>query len=175
MKNNPAKRAFRIAPLLCAALITLAGCATGDLAPLRKDGVQLEEDEKRVWKEAGELQARLDRSGLIYDEPAVTVYVKQVALKIIPENVADEVSFQIKLLRHPAPNAFALPNGAVYLHSGFFARMENEAQLAAVLAHEISHVIHRHTLQTFRTTKRAAAVGSTLGVIAAPAGLPGPR
>jgi beta-barrel assembly-enhancing protease len=51
--------------------------------------------------------------------------------------------------------------------------MENEAQLAAILGHEVSHIIHRHALQTFRNVKQAAAFTSTLAVIGAPAGVYG--
>jgi predicted Zn-dependent protease len=53
------------------------------------------------------------------------------------------------------------------------ARMENEAQLAAVISHEIVHILHRHTLLTFRNQRQAAGFASTLAVIGAPAGLPG--
>jgi predicted Zn-dependent protease len=51
--------------------------------------------------------------------------------------------------------------------------VEDEAQVAAVLAHEISHVIHRHVVQGFRNLKQTAAFASTLAVVSAPAGLYG--
>jgi predicted Zn-dependent protease len=53
------------------------------------------------------------------------------------------------------------------------AQMENEAQLAAVIGHEVSHILHRHTVQSFRAARQAAAFGTTLGVIGAPAGVYG--
>jgi predicted Zn-dependent protease len=116
---------------------------------------------------------RFDRSGLVSDDPDATEYVNRVASKLIPDSARTSVGFRILVLKHPIPNAFALPHGVLYVHTGMLARMENEAQLAAVLAHEISHVIRRHTLQTFRSVKQAAAFASTLAVIGAPAGLPG--
>ena len=116
---------------------------------------------------------RFDRSGLLYQDALVTAYLNQVTSKIISERVAQQIDFEIKILKHPTPNAFALPHGAFYIHTGMLARMENEAQLAAVIGHEVSHILHRHTLQAFRTTKQAAAFGSTLGVIGAPAGIYG--
>jgi predicted Zn-dependent protease len=171
--NRKKKKAGRLAILLCAALLSPAACGTERLAPIGQEGFQPEEDEKRLWKEARELQIRFDRSGLVNEDVVVTAYVNQVALRIIPEKLTEEIRFEIKVLKHPAPNAFALPHGALYIHTGFLARMENEAQLAAVLGHEVSHIIHRHTLQTFRNVKQAAAFASTLGVIGAPAGLYG--
>jgi predicted Zn-dependent protease len=116
---------------------------------------------------------RFDRSGLVYEDVVVTAYVNQVASKIVPETISKEIDLEIKVLKHPAPNAFALPHGALYIHTGILARMENEAQLAAILGHEVIHIIHRHTLQTFRNVKQAAAFTSTLAVIGAPAGVYG--
>ena len=168
-KKNPA----RLAILLCAALISLAACSGVRLVPIGQDGFQPEEDEARLWKESRELQMRFDRSGLVYEDVMITAYVNQVAIKVIPESVTREIKFNIKILKHPTPNAFALPHGALYIHTGMLAQMENEAQLAAVIGHEVSHIMHRHTVQSFRTAKQAAAVGSTLGVIGAPAGVYG--
>ena len=167
-KKNPSRRAR----LLCVLLLILYACTTS-LKPVGEGGFQPEEDERRLWKEAQELQLRFDKSGLVYENVLVTEYVNQVALKLIPTNVAQEIGFQIKILKHPVPNAFALPHGALYIHTGMLARMENEAQLAAIIGHEASHIIRRHTLQTFRNVKQAAAFATTLAVIGAPAGMYG--
>jgi predicted Zn-dependent protease len=56
-------------------------------------------------------------------------------------------------------NAFALPNGAIYLNVGLLARLENEAQLAHVLSHEIAHVVQRHSLHQNRS-RRATVVAA---------------
>jgi predicted Zn-dependent protease len=153
--------------------LSLCACATSPLKPVGEGVFQPEEDERRLWKEAEELQLRFDKSGLVYENALVAEYVNRVALKLIPTNVAKEIGFQIKILKHPVPNAFALPHGALYIHTGMLARMENEAQLAAIIGHETSHIIHRHTLQTFRNVKQAAAFATTLAVISAPAGMYG--
>jgi predicted Zn-dependent protease len=143
------------------------------VAPIGNGSLRLEADEQRLWKEARELQERLNRSGLICQDPAVQAYINQVTVRLVPENVRTELEVEVKVLRHPAVNAFSLPNGVVYIHTGFLARMENEAQLAAVLGHEVSHVIYRHALLGFRNIKQAAAVATTIAVIGAPAGLYG--
>jgi predicted Zn-dependent protease len=155
------------------ALLGLIACTSAQLKPIGEGGFEPEEDERRVWKEARELQVRFDRSGLVYEDVRVTAYVNHVASKIIPEKIAREIDLDVKVLKHPVPNAFALPHGALYIHTGILAQMENEAQLAAVLSHEASHIIHRHTLQTFRNVKQVAAFASTLTVIGAPAGVYG--
>jgi predicted Zn-dependent protease len=173
MASNRKKNPGRLGTLLCVALLSLSACATGRLTPIGERGFQPDEDERRLWKEAQELQTRFDRSGLVYEDVVVTAYLNYVAFKLVPETVSKEIDLKIKVLKHPAPNAFALPHGVLYIHTGILARMENEAQLAAILGHEASHIIHRHALQTFRNVKQVASFTSTLAVIGAPAGVYG--
>jgi predicted Zn-dependent protease len=173
MASNRKKNPGKLATLLCVVLLSLTSCATARLTPIGKGDFQPEEDEMRLWREARELQMRFDRSGLVYEDVVVTAYINYVASKIVPETISKEINLEIRVLKHPAPNAFALPHGSLYIHTGILARMENEAQLAAILGHEISHIIHRHALQTFRNVKQAAAFTSTLAVIGAPAGVYG--
>jgi predicted Zn-dependent protease len=173
MASNRNKNPGRLATLLCVALLSLIACATGRLTPIGERGFLPDEDERRLWKEAQELQTRFDRSGLVYEDVVATAYLNHVASKIVPETITKEIDLEIKILKHPAPNAFALPHGVLYIHTGILARMENEAQLAAILGHEASHVIHRHALQTFRNVKQVASFTSTLAVIGAPAGVYG--
>ncbi len=67
------------------------------------------------------------------------------------------------MLRDPSPNAFALPNGHVYVHTGMLARLQDEDQLAALLAHEITHVAGHHGLVDHRANKKTAIAGMVLG------------
>ena len=167
------QRTARSAIIFAAALISLASCGGTPLSPIGHNGFQFDEDESRIWKESRQLQLRFDQSGLLCDDVTVTAYTSQVVAKIIPENAAKQINVQIKILKHPIPNAFALPHGVLYIHTGMLARMDNEAQLAAVIGHELVHIIRRHTLLTFRSAQQAAGFASTLAVIGAPAGLPG--
>jgi predicted Zn-dependent protease len=173
MVNRKKTHPSELAIFLCGTILSLAACGTGTLTPIGQAGFQPEEDEKRIWTEALELQTRFNRSGLVSEDPLLAAYLNRVASKIIPKNASEQVPFQIWVLKHPIPNAFALPHGILYIHTGMLARMENEAQLAAVIAHEVIHIMHRHTLLTFRNVKQAAGFASTLAVISTPAGLPG--
>ncbi len=62
-----------------------------------------------------------------------------------------DISFDIKIINDPNLNAFAFPNGVIYVHTGLLARMENEAQLAALLSHEMTHCTHRHSLRVMKS------------------------
>ena len=74
-----------------------------------------------------------------------------MAYRLLPPGTLDAgVSPSIHVLINPSLNAFAYPTGAIYVHSGLLARLENEAQLATVLAHEIAHIVHRHAIRHLR-------------------------
>ena len=55
-------------------------------------------------------------------------------------------------MRDPTLNAFSLPNGRIYVHTGLLACLESEAQLAMILGHEMTHVTNRHPLALSRAT-----------------------
>jgi tetratricopeptide (TPR) repeat protein len=156
-------------------LLCTPSCTTVALTPFGKgENYELQEDEQRLWALSAEEQKRLEKSSRLYNDPVLINYLNGVAQRLVPKEVLDEVpAFRIKVINNPLVNAFAYPNGVIYVHTGFLAKMENEAQLATVLAHEISHVIHRHAVQGFRNLKNTAAFLTTLKVIGAPAGLPG--
>jgi predicted Zn-dependent protease len=152
-------------------LLFTAGCSSVNPMGSPEAG-QLEDDEHRLWKTVIEEQKRLDRSGTLYDDPAITQYVNEVAQKLITPNVrSSPLTVQVKIVKSPLLNAFAFPNGIIYAHTGILARIENEAQLATLLGHELTHATHRHTIQAFRGMKRSGAALATFQMITLPFGV----
>ncbi|HEU4383418.1 MAG TPA: tetratricopeptide repeat protein, partial [Anaeromyxobacteraceae bacterium] len=103
------------------------------------------------------------------EDPALEAYLMSVARKIQSPAAWKAVPFRIKVLRNFRPNAFALPNGAVYLHTGILARMDSEAELATLLGHEMTHATHRHAARELASASNwgAALAGinvATLGL-----------
>ena len=87
--------------------------------------------------------------------------VRETGERLVADSVAgrSEYRFQFHLLRDPdTVNAFALPGGQIFITTGLLKRLQNEAQLAGVLGHEIGHVIHRHAAQHLAK----GALGQTL-------------
>ena len=84
-----------------------------------------------------ELQAR------ILDDPAVSEYVNRLGQNLVRNSDA-KVPFTFKVVDSDEVNAFALPGGFMFVNTGLLLRTDNEAELAAVLAHEIGHVAARH-------------------------------
>src|SRR6202023_3035874 len=88
-------------------------------------------------------------------------YLNDVPQRLGPSEAFAAIPFRIRVVRNPYLNAFTLPNGRIYVHTGMLARMDNEAQLATLLAHEMTHATHRHAIRGLRDRKNnlAFAVG----------------
>ncbi len=128
----------------------------------------MEKDEKELWQNAEELERRIDKIGILYKDLSLEAYLDRVAQKLLGQNAqAQGHTPRIKVIRHPLLNAFALPHGVIYFHTGILARMENEAQLASVLGHELTHFTHRHSLKEMRGAKNKAVFMSVLQVMLA--------
>jgi predicted Zn-dependent protease len=105
------------------------------------------------------LDKRFEKEGLVYHDEALNSYLQRVGESLLPDVRLENVEWKFRLMRDPVPNAFALPNGSIYINSGLLALLDNEAQLASVLAHEITHVYHRHTyLQNRSVRKKVLAI-----------------
>lgn len=111
----------------------------------------------------------------LYDNPAVAEYVHDLGKVILAESHMRredtdrqfrETEFFFRVLDSPVVNAFALPGGYVYVTRGLMVHLNNEAQLAVVIGHEIGHVAARHASQrAFRQTLGQIAIigGAVLG------------
>ena len=154
-------RILLIALVFCCAALA-CGCVSTALPPVTDAGFTgLENDEAGLWKKAEEQEKLLAESGFVYDDKALEEYVNSVAKKLVPESVLKVIPFKIRILKDPHLNAFALPNGAVYIHTGLLAAMTNEAQLAGLLGHEMTHATKRHEIRRFRSTiNKSAALGA---------------
>jgi predicted Zn-dependent protease len=161
-----------IAALLLGMSLLLGGCVTTKLPPVNSaEFTGFEDDEKRMWKQVKEGQEKLHKSGWISEDKKLERYLNKVAKKLQPPSVFKTIPFKARILKNPYLNAFAAPNGQIYFHTAMLARMENEAQFATILAHEMTHVTHRHSIKRFRNIKNKSAFFSTLQV--AFGGLPG--
>jgi len=167
----PALCAGLAPPALCTGLAALALCtglalAAAGLTPFSSGTVSApaSEEERRVWSQADELNQLIARGNVAYPDPALTAYVQGVMDRLYPEFKG---RIRVTLLKSPHLNAFALPDGHIYVNIGMLARFQNEAQLATVLAHEGIHFTNRHGALSQRSLKDNAALatfGAMLGV-----------
>ena len=129
----------------------LAGCAgvSGPIQSLTDSDHQYgsSEQEQRLIAQADAAHQELLGRGLLYRQNTVNDYISRVGHSVTPAIVGDAVKIHFYVLKDPAVNAMAFPNGNVYINVGLLARLENEAQLAHVLSHEVAHVVQRHSLK----------------------------
>lgn len=147
------------------AALVLLGCATTKLPPATASSFRLEEDERSLWRQAEEAEQRFEATGAVYSDAELESYLQDVAHRLEPASVWAAIPFRIRVVRNPYLNAFTLPNGRIYVHTGMLARMDNEAQLATLLAHEMTHATHRHAVREFRDLQNNAAVAMGLNSI----------
>lgn len=87
-----------------------------------------------------------DLGGLLND-PKITAYVSAVGKKVAANSKLPTLPYSFHVINNKVINAFALPGGRVYVTKGLLDTLSTEAQLAAVLGHEISHAAARHGVQ----------------------------
>ena len=100
----------------------------------------------REIKIGQELAAQVDRESKFITDPVIAEYVNRVGQNIVLRSDA-KMPFTIKVIDSPEVNAFALPGGHLYVNTGLLLAADSEAELAGVLAHEISHVTARHGME----------------------------
>jgi beta-barrel assembly-enhancing protease len=127
-----------------------------------------------MLEKSNELDKQLQEKGLVYNDPETTKYISKVGQSVLPGgSELQNVHWQFFVLRDPIPNAFALPNGSIYVHTGLLAILENAAQLAAVLAHEETHVLDRHGYLENRSYRKKAEAGMIIAGVASAGGVAG--
>jgi predicted Zn-dependent protease len=158
-------------PLTVALLaILMVSCVTTKLPPISSAGQAFEplKDERRLWESSWEEEAELQENIVLYDDPLLIDYLDDIVARLNPPTMAanPEITYRVRVIEEPTLNAFAYPHGSLYLHTGLLARMENEDQLATVLAHEMTHVEDRHMLR-HRRSARNKQIGFSIASIAA--------
>jgi len=117
-----------------------------------------------------------DEEFRLVQDRALQAYVTRLGTRLVPRWMQDlpeddpgKVVFRFYVVDDPAFNAAAYPDGSVIVHTGLLKVMQNEAQLAAVLGHEIAHVTHEHGRERFegeRTRTRATGLLRRVGEVA---------
>ena len=132
-----------------------SGCATppeSTVSPV-SDQMLANKDEIMLWQKSARAQRAIESKGLIYADQELEDYLNKVVSRLRAQASPVAPQIRVKVIKNADLNAFAYPNGMIYIHTGLLARMDNEAQLAAVLAHEMIHCIQRHALRAYRRFK----------------------
>jgi predicted Zn-dependent protease len=118
--------------------------------------------------EADAIDARYEANGLVLHDPDLQAFIDTVGNRVLGDRpVPEMVTYRFLVLRTTWVNAFAQANGSVYITTGLLALLENEAQLAAILAHETAHVYERHPYLENRSLRKKTVASEILAVAAA--------
>ena len=136
--------------LLVAALIfLLAGCGTNPVTHKRELQLVSESQEVSIGQK-NYSPARQQQGGDYIIDPELTAYVQSVGNKLAA--VADrQLPYEFVVLNNSVPNAWAMPGGKIAFNRGLLYELNSEAELAAVLSHEIVHAAARHGAQSMET------------------------
>ena len=103
--------------------------------------------------------------GGIYPDPAVQNYVQDIGMELVRHTDRPNLPWRFRVLNSDQVNAFALPGGFIYITQGLLGSLENEAQLASVIGHEIAHVDHRHSVQQLQRSQLIGGGAALAGLI----------
>jgi predicted Zn-dependent protease len=156
----------RYAALLAAVSLS-AACATNPVTGNSDFVLMSEEQEISLGRQAN---TRILKETPVYEDPELEQLVQQVGEELASHSHRPELFYRFTVLDSTAINAFALPGGYIYITRGLLAYLNSEAELAAVLGHEIGHVTARHSV---RQQSTAAVTGILGAVVAASTGVQG--
>ncbi len=145
----------------------VAGCAVNPVTRRPELAVVSQSTEL----ELGTRQAKTirDDMGLVAEGP-LTAYVRRVGDRLAAQSPRSDVPYAFHVVDTPEPNAFAIP-GHVYVTRGLLVLLNDEDELAGVLAHEVGHIAARHAVQRL---SRALPAGIVTGVVSGVTGMASP-
>jgi predicted Zn-dependent protease len=152
--------AFLLWPIL--ALIGLAGCAVNPATGRTELALIPVPTSQEIAIGEKTFPQAVQQMGGEYPDARLAAYVNQVGLRLGRASQRPDLPYQFKVVNDSTPNAFALPGGFIAITRGLLINMDNEAQLAAILGHEIGHVTARHAVQGLQ---RGALLNVALSVL----------
>lgn len=150
--------------LISLILSLLAGCAQNPVTGSNDFVMMSENQEIAIGRQNDE---QVKKQYKVYGSKALQDYVNSVGQRIAQKSHRPNLKYHFTVLDTPDINAFALPGGYVYITRGILAYLNSEAELAAVLGHEIGHVTARHGVRQ-QSAAQAANIGLTIASIFVP-------
>ena len=151
--------------ILSLALSLLAGCAQNPVTGQSDFVMMSEEQEIALGRQYNEQVIKNQYH--VYESKPLQDYVDRIGQKLAKYSHRPQLKYHFTVLDTPEINAFALPGGYVFITRGILAYLNSEAELAAVMGHEIGHVTARHSVRQY-SAAQAANIGLTIASIFVP-------
>jgi len=159
---------LRLHTLVLTVLLAFSACATNPVTQ-KQDFVLMSEKQELALGQQASAEIAKQMPLMPADDPLVR-YVDKVGQRVAAVSDRPELFYRFHVVDDATINAFALPGGYIYIYRGLLTHMNSEAELAAVLGHEIGHVTARHAVQRY-----TQAQGYRLGAMVASIFLPIPQ
>src|SRR5262245_9022112 len=149
-RNGRGRRGWHTAALVALFACALGGCATyvngyrSETTGTAQPAKQAEQNLQNLTPAQREHQRILATYGGVYQDSRIEGVIGRVVDQLVAASERPDLKYKITILNSPAVNAFALPNGQLYVTRGLLALSSDSAELASVLSHEMAHVIARH-------------------------------
>ncbi len=157
-------RARTVLPAIAALTLLTAACAVNPATGERQLMLMSEAKEIQLGRQYD--QQVVAQMGL-YDDPAWQSYIQQLGSRLAARSERPNLPWTFRVVDDPVVNAFALPGGFIYITRGILAHFKSEAQLAAVIGHEIGHVTARHSASQ-ASRAQLAQLGLVVGAVLEP-------
>lgn len=156
----------RLAALLLLAVVgvSLSSCAVNPATGQANLVLMSENKEKEIGLEEHE---KVLASMPVYEDEDLLAYITEIGNRLVRVSDRPDLDFTFTLIDSPEINAFALPGGYVYVNRGLITFTNSEAELAAVIGHEIGHITARHAVQQQARSGLARAATAVGGVVTA--------
>lgn len=141
-------------------LFGLAGCAVNPVTG-KQDFVLMSEDEEIAL--GRRMHPQVLEQYPVYDDPELQALVQRVGERLARTSHRSDLIFRFTLLDSAEVNAFAIPGGYIYITRGLLVYLNSEAELAAVLGHEIGHVTARHSVRQHSAATTAGLLATIVG------------
>ena len=148
--------------------LAAVACATNPATGQHEFSLMGEDKEIQLGQEQ-DVQVRREMG--VYSDTALQQYINDVGMKLAQASERPSLPWHFTVVDVPAVNAFALPGGYIYITRGILPYLDDEAQLAGVLGHEIGHVTARHAARQY-SKSTASELGLIVGSIFVPQAAP---
>ena len=128
---------------LAAAVIVIGGCTVNPVTGERELSLLSESQELAIGRDNYH-PYRQQQGGDYYLEPQLSEYVAEIGRRLAAHSERPELPYEFVVVNNASANAWALPGGKIAINSGLLRHLDDEAQLAAVIGHEIIHAAARH-------------------------------
>lgn len=171
MKESRPEALAAVLAAFCILALVVYGCAVNPVTGRSELQIVTFSEEEEVALGGKAYVPAVQQQGGFYRDRELEEYVQEVGMRVARVSHRPNLNYRYRVLNSSVPNAFALPGGYIVINRGLLVGLSNEAEMAAVLAHETGHVTAKHSLAGYQRAMAANVL--VAGVVLAGGGRTG--